>query len=757
MTTNFATLPLECITPSLTNPRKSFNAVKLTELAESIKASGVHQPILVRPLPGARMLDTDRAVTHELVAGERRYRASQQAGLDTIPALVRDLTDAQVMEIQLIENLQRDDLTELEEAEGYQALMDASGLNADAIASKIAKSRSYVFARLKLLDLCTEARESLRTGALDASRALLVARIPDSKLQIQAIKDILQGHSSYYSGGREAMSHREAKAFIQDRYMVKLDSAKFDITCIELLPAAGSCKTCSKRTGHDPDLFSDVKGADVCTDPPCFHKKEEAHTAKLMSAAQAKGQTVISGKEATELRGNGYQDKFKGYRRLDSADDSPTDQPLRKLIGKQMQAEGIKPVAIEHPTRKGELVECLPNETVLKLLKTIERQAATTKTVTKDVQKMVDEKKAKATAKAMDQYEKEWRKTLLHDAWCEMRDDADIKAFTADVHRYLAVRAAGSLSTDNAAAICQLLDLGKISPVSAVVDYAKETINPELLNVLIIMQEASGAYEHTYGGRIANEGLLLVAGNVYGDKLDDVITEIKAETKARIWPKVAKSPLPLDPAAQAKGGGGAKAKKAQSPAALANPVPVRKRKMTADEAQAAIATAMQGQDTNPGADAQGDDGAGEQPVATSAADAPGVAQAVDEPLYKTAVNIIVVQQFARAARLGTMLGVSNSMAFGMLERMESEGIVGPLQKDGGRKVLQPSPIPVTDDPLYQGALDIIVREQKANVRLLKTGLKVSTTRALDLMDKLEQAGQVSACDERGARKVLVAA
>lgn len=757
MTTNFATLPLKRITPSLTNPRKTFNHPKLAELTESIKASGVHQPILVRPLPGARVGDTDRTVTHEVVCGERRYRASQQAGLTTIPALVRDLTDTQVMEIQLIENLQRDDLTELEEAEGYQALMEASGMNADAIASKIAKSRSYVFARLKLLDLCTEARDALRTGALDASRALLVARIPDSKLQIKAIKDILQGHSSYYSGGREAMSHREAKAYIQERYMVKLDSAKFDITCIDLVPAAGSCKTCSKRTGHDPDLFSDVKGADVCTDPPCFHKKEEAHTAKLMAAAQAKGQTVISGKEAAELRGNGYQDKFKGYRRLDSVDDSPTDQPLRKLLGKQMQAEGIKPVAIEHPTRKGELVECLPNETVLKLLKTLELKAASEQAVTKDVQKMVDDKKAKAEAKAKDQFEKEWRKTLLHDAWSEMTADPEVKPFTPDVHRYLAVRAAGSLSTDNAAAICALLDLGKISPVSAVVDYAKETSNPELLNVLIIMQEASGAYEHSYGGRIANEGLLLVAGNVFGDKLDDVITEIKAETKARIWPKVAKSPLPLASAAQAKGGGGAKAKKPQSPAALASPVPVRKRKMSADEAQAAIATAMQGQDTDPGADAQGNDGAGEQPVATSAAVASGVAQAVDTADYTTAVNIVVTQRDTRPAHLVTMLGVSHSMAVGMLNDMESRGIVGPLQKDGTRKVLQPSPIPVTDDPLYQGALDIIVREQKANVRLLKTGLKVGTTKALDLMDKLEQAGQVSACDERGARKVLVAA
>jgi len=124
MSEQFAQIGLGAITPSLTNPRKNFNQVKLQELADSIKASGVHQPILVRFLPGHRTPDTDRNVVYELVAGERRYRASQMAGLETIPAMIRPLTDAQVLEIQIVENLLRDDLTELEEAEGYGALMD---------------------------------------------------------------------------------------------------------------------------------------------------------------------------------------------------------------------------------------------------------------------------------------------------------------------------------------------------------------------------------------------------------------------------------------------------------------------------------------------------------------------------------------------------------------------------------------------------------------------------------------------------------
>lgn len=135
MTNQFATLPLTALVSSPTNPRKTFNQDKLQELANSITSSGgVHQPILVRQLPAQRLLDTafmKPRPEYEIVAGERRYRASIMAKMDTIPALIRELTDDQVLEIQIIENLQRDDLTDLEAAEGYQALMDHNKLTAE--------------------------------------------------------------------------------------------------------------------------------------------------------------------------------------------------------------------------------------------------------------------------------------------------------------------------------------------------------------------------------------------------------------------------------------------------------------------------------------------------------------------------------------------------------------------------------------------------------------------------------------------------
>lgn len=672
--TEFANIELALIEPSLTNPRKTFNPAKLAELTESIKATGIHQPVLVRPLPGSRVADTPRGVQYELVCGERRYRASVDAGVATIPAMVRALTDDQVMEIQLVENLQRDDLTDLEEAEGYDALMQHASLNADQVAAKIGKSRSYVFGRLKLLDLCQDARASLRDGSIDFSRALLVARIPDTKLQVKAMKEIVAGQGYYGGGGKEPMTYRQAAEHVQHHYMLKLSDAKFKIKDAALVAAAGACNVCPKRTGNHPDLFSDVKGADVCIDPACFHKKEDAHAAALVATAKEKGQTVIAGKEAQELAVSNYAGtKFKGYKRLDSAEDSPTGAPLRKIIGEQMKAEGIKPVMIANPNQKGTMEECLPNEVALRLLKTVEGQAAAAKAVTQEVKDLVKDKKAKADAKAKAQFEREWRATLVEDAWATIRDDADVKPFTVDVHRFLAVRAARNLSTDHAARICELLNLGKVSPGAAVADFARETPAPDMLHLLIIMQQDSETDTHTYGGRIPNEGLLLVAGNVFGDQLQDVIKEIKAETLERVMPKVAKvakkAPAATAPAARPKEGPGGTGEKAKG-----------KGKLSAQEATQGIADAL-----------QGIDGAASAPVGAVAQPAEPAGGAEDEGQYTTAVNIVVVQQMASISRLQRLMGIGYNAAARLLERMETEGIVSAVQPDGSRTVLRSEP------------------------------------------------------------------
>ena len=588
------------IEESLTNPRKTFDATKLQELADSIKASGVHQPILLRPLPGTRLAETfgfrrqgAPLPAYELVAGARRLRACRLAKVAEVPAMIRELTDDQALEIQVIENLQREDVTELEEAEGYEVLMRTGNLNADQVGAKIGKSRSYVYARLKVLDLCHKAREALRNGKIDFSKGLLIARIPDETLQIKAL-NYCTGKDGYY--GPDAPSYRQCAEHVQHNFMLALKDARFTITDATLVPKAGSCKECSKRTGAQPELFPDVKSADVCTDPKCFHDKEAAHDKTVVAKAAAAGHTVIAGKEAEELRVGSYEPKLKGYKRLDTAEDSPTDQPLRKIIGKQMVAEGIKPTKIENPRKKGEFLDALPNEVVLRLLKTVEGQAQATKEVAAEVKEFADNKKAKALEKAKAKYEQAWRDGLLDRTWEVLNKESPL-VFNLDVHRYLVTREVNSLSTDDATAIADVLGLGRVGAHSALFEFAKTCPSPDWLQLLIIMQRDSGASHYAHN-RPKNEGLMLVAGNVFKDRLDEVIGEIKAKARDEHLPKPVKAAAPKTastptPAAQATTTrAGEKTKGAKGKTTPAAQARATAPKTTKAEATAQIAAAL---------------------------------------------------------------------------------------------------------------------------------------------------------------------
>src|SRR5258707_11420570 len=147
----YVNVPLAELVESTTNPRKTFDEKGLQELAESIRSKGVLLPLLVRPVNGH----------YEIVAGERRYRASKLAGRDTVPATVRELSDAECLEVQLIENLLRTDLHPFEEAQGFRALLDREGgaYTVEKISAKTAKAASFIANRLKLLDLAKPAAD----------------------------------------------------------------------------------------------------------------------------------------------------------------------------------------------------------------------------------------------------------------------------------------------------------------------------------------------------------------------------------------------------------------------------------------------------------------------------------------------------------------------------------------------------------------------------------------------------------------------
>lgn len=356
-----ARIPLAAIVPSKTNPRKNFDKAALDELADSIKKHDVLQPILLRPNGGK-----DR---YELVAGERRYRAAKAAGLADIPATVRTLTDAEVLEIQVVENLQRSDLHELEEAEGYEQLLrcshpDGKKYTAEEIAAKVGKSRSYVFGRLKLCALCPEARTAFYGGELDASRALLIARIGHHDTQRQALKDITKGVREY--GPKEPMSYREAHKHILQRYMLKLTAAPFDIADAQLLPKAGDCVKCPKRTGNQADLFGDVKSADVCTDPKCFDDKRQAHYGKAVKDLEAQGKKVIAGDDAKKAFPDWDSNNDWSRDRLSERYVPMTghayvghqQRPVRDLLG-----EDYQPIVVQHPGT-GKLIEVATQQAV---------------------------------------------------------------------------------------------------------------------------------------------------------------------------------------------------------------------------------------------------------------------------------------------------------------------------------------------------------------------------------------------------------
>ncbi|WP_029896411.1 ParB/RepB/Spo0J family partition protein [Desulfohalovibrio reitneri] len=168
-------LPVRSVEPNPTQPRRSFDQEALRDLANSIRHQGVLQPILVRRVEGR-----DK---YELVAGERRWRATQMAGLTKIPALVRDLDDNEALAIALIENLQREDLNPIEEARGLKELQQRLSLNQEKLAQRVGKSRSAVANTLRLLSLPESVQGDMLEGGLTAghARALMAVTDPDAQ------------------------------------------------------------------------------------------------------------------------------------------------------------------------------------------------------------------------------------------------------------------------------------------------------------------------------------------------------------------------------------------------------------------------------------------------------------------------------------------------------------------------------------------------------------------------------------------------
>jgi ParB family transcriptional regulator, chromosome partitioning protein len=175
-------LPLDLIDPSPLQPRSVFDEAKLEELAKSISANGVVQPVLVRRKEGR----------FELIAGERRFRAGIRAGLNSIPAIIRNVLDEQVLEIALIENIQREDLNPIEEARAYKKLIEDLGLTQEAVAERVGRDRSYVTNYIRLLRLPNDIQNLVQAGRLSAGHARALLGVEHADLQRRLSRRIVE-------------------------------------------------------------------------------------------------------------------------------------------------------------------------------------------------------------------------------------------------------------------------------------------------------------------------------------------------------------------------------------------------------------------------------------------------------------------------------------------------------------------------------------------------------------------------------------
>lgn len=177
-----STLPINEIIPNKEQPRKTFDEGALQELADSITVHGVLQPLLVRPLLRGG---------YQLIAGERRWRASRMAGLKEVPVIIRELSDSEAMEIAIIENLQREDLNPIEEAEGLQALIDKCDYTQEQVAVSVGKSRPAIANALRLLKLPEEVRQMTKEGEISAGHARALLAFDNQAIMYEVAKQIV--------------------------------------------------------------------------------------------------------------------------------------------------------------------------------------------------------------------------------------------------------------------------------------------------------------------------------------------------------------------------------------------------------------------------------------------------------------------------------------------------------------------------------------------------------------------------------------
>ena len=329
-TTTVIAFPLDRIHPAPWNPRKHFDEEQLVSLAQDIAAQGILQALVLRPHPNGEHGH------HEIVCGERRYRAALRAGLVEVPATVRELDDRAAMECALSENGQRENLHPIEEADGFLALHTVHGESAEDIAARFGVSVKLVHGRLALARLCDEGRRAFLDGKLSWGVALRIARLSTLDYQREAVEQLVTKREHW----RPPLSIEEAGRWIENRYHLRLASAPFDTADATLMPEVGACLTCPKTTDAQRALFGDVGEPAQCTDPVCFARKKESAWQRV-AAPVANGRTVLTAEASAAITSLHTSEIRGGYARTD---DKPREHGGRKTWQQLLGVHAPTPV-----------------------------------------------------------------------------------------------------------------------------------------------------------------------------------------------------------------------------------------------------------------------------------------------------------------------------------------------------------------------------------------------------------------------------
>ena len=334
-------IPLSAIIESPDNPRKSYSEASLLELSDTIREHGVQQPIKVRPLS---LMGDDSHFTYEVIFGHRRLRSTKLAGLDTIPCIVEEMSDEQADMLRLIENIQREQVSPVEEADAIVRASDKHGISKEEIGKKLGMGRTTVYNKIKLASAHEAVRQKCAEGVIGGEIATHIARLPKA-VQQQALQKVITEQPDPSNGPEArkavALPLDQAKNVLKQRFTIKIIAAAFDPASTSLLPC-GACTACDKLSDNEPELLAEL-GAGTCIDTECFSKKTKAHYQVQIDEARLTGLRVIEGEEARAMQPNTYS--YYMHRWTDIADvalesvalnegDEPADHTYADLIEK---------------------------------------------------------------------------------------------------------------------------------------------------------------------------------------------------------------------------------------------------------------------------------------------------------------------------------------------------------------------------------------------------------------------------------------